>query len=57
MEAALEQQMIQNRQLNEDLQEVRTSASPFVQSVQSKFDRLRARYEDEIKRSKAFHEA
>uniref|UniRef100_A0AAV1UPQ4 Uncharacterized protein n=1 Tax=Peronospora matthiolae TaxID=2874970 RepID=A0AAV1UPQ4_9STRA len=32
MEAALEQQMIQNRQLNEDLQELRTSASPFVYS-------------------------
>ena len=30
METALAQQMAQNRQLNDDLQELRTSASPFV---------------------------
>uniref|UniRef100_A0AAV1U1Z7 Uncharacterized protein n=1 Tax=Peronospora matthiolae TaxID=2874970 RepID=A0AAV1U1Z7_9STRA len=46
MEAALEQQMIQNSQLNEELQELRTSASPFVQFVQSKYDRVCVRYED-----------
>uniref|UniRef100_A0AAV1UTC4 Uncharacterized protein n=1 Tax=Peronospora matthiolae TaxID=2874970 RepID=A0AAV1UTC4_9STRA len=57
MEAALEQQMIQNRQLSEDLQELRTSASPFVQFVQSKIDRLRVRYQDDIKCSEAFREA
>ena len=57
METALEQLMIQNRQLSEDLQELRTSASPFVQFVQSKYDCLRARYEDEVKQSDAFREA
>ena len=57
MEAALERQMIQNRQLSEDLQELRTSASPFVQFVQSKYDRLRVRYDDEVKQSEAFREA
>ncbi|CAI5737726.1 unnamed protein product [Hyaloperonospora brassicae] len=39
MKAALERQMIQNRQLGEDLQDLRTSAPPFVQFVQSKYDR------------------
>uniref|UniRef100_A0AAV1UY97 Uncharacterized protein n=1 Tax=Peronospora matthiolae TaxID=2874970 RepID=A0AAV1UY97_9STRA len=57
MEAALEQQMIQNRQLSEDLQELSTSAFPFVHFVQSKHDRLRVRYEDEVKQYKAFREA
>uniref|UniRef100_A0AAV1V405 Uncharacterized protein n=1 Tax=Peronospora matthiolae TaxID=2874970 RepID=A0AAV1V405_9STRA len=57
MEADLEQQIILNRQLGEDLQELRTSASPFVQLAQSKYDRLRVRYEDEVKKSEAFREA
>uniref|UniRef100_A0AAV1VAF1 Uncharacterized protein n=1 Tax=Peronospora matthiolae TaxID=2874970 RepID=A0AAV1VAF1_9STRA len=34
MEAALEQRMIQKRQLSEDLKELRTSASPFFQLSQ-----------------------
>ena len=51
MEAALERQMIRNRQLSEDLQELLTSASPFVQFLQSKYDRLRVRYDDEVKQS------
>ena len=54
MEAALERRMIQNRQLSEDLQELCTSASPFVQFVQSKYDRLRVRYDDEVKQSMPF---
>uniref|UniRef100_A0AAV1TBF0 Uncharacterized protein n=1 Tax=Peronospora matthiolae TaxID=2874970 RepID=A0AAV1TBF0_9STRA len=54
MEAALKQQMIQNRQLSDYLQELSTSASPFVQFVQSMYDRLRVCYEDEVKRSEAY---
>uniref|UniRef100_A0AAV1T7X8 Uncharacterized protein n=1 Tax=Peronospora matthiolae TaxID=2874970 RepID=A0AAV1T7X8_9STRA len=57
MKVALEQQMIHNRQLSEDLQELRTSEPPFVQFVQSKYDRLRVRYKDEVQQSEAFREA
>ena len=57
METALKQQLVRNRQLNDDLQELRTSASPFVQFAKSKYDRLRALYEEEAKRSEPFREA
>ena len=53
----MKRQMVQNRQLSENLQDLRTSASPFVQFVQSKYDRLRVRYDDEVKQSEAFREA
>ena len=57
MEIALDQQTILNRRLNQDLQDLRTSASSFVQFAQSKYDRMRVRYEEEAKKSEAFREA
>ncbi|CAI5742202.1 unnamed protein product [Hyaloperonospora brassicae] len=57
MEAALERHMIQNRQLSEDLKELRTSTFPFVQFVQSKYDRLRVCFDDEVKQFKVYREA
>uniref|UniRef100_A0AAV1VC71 Uncharacterized protein n=1 Tax=Peronospora matthiolae TaxID=2874970 RepID=A0AAV1VC71_9STRA len=57
MGSALAQQMAQKCQLLEDLHELRTSASHFVEFVQSKYGRMRVRYEEVVKRSDAFREA
>ncbi|CAI5746320.1 unnamed protein product [Peronospora destructor] len=56
METALSQQIARNRQLEESLQVLRTSASPFVEFVQDKYDRLRVQYEEEVQRFDAFRE-
>uniref|UniRef100_A0AAV1TBQ7 Uncharacterized protein n=1 Tax=Peronospora matthiolae TaxID=2874970 RepID=A0AAV1TBQ7_9STRA len=57
MVSALAQQMAANSQLREDVHELRSPASDFVEFVQSKYDRKQVRYEEEVKRSNAFREA
>ena len=54
METALAQQVARNRQLDEDLQKLCSSASTFGEYSQARYDRLHIKYEKEIKQSDAF---
>uniref|UniRef100_A0AAV1T8V1 Uncharacterized protein n=1 Tax=Peronospora matthiolae TaxID=2874970 RepID=A0AAV1T8V1_9STRA len=49
--------MAQNRQPSENIHELHSSAIHFVEFVQSKYDRMRVRYDEEVQRSDAFREA
>ena len=55
METALAQQVARNHQLDEDLQELCTSASPFVEYVQARYNLLRVKYDERV--NHAFREA
>ena len=51
METELSWQIASNRHLERKLHDLCTSASPSVEFIQGKYDRLRAQYEKESQRS------